>query len=68
MESRKKSTIFLHLQSFFTSRAIVWLIDCWWRGFQQAEGGPGFGAVVVKAGVETFKAFHVVESQYGSSQ
>jgi len=49
-------------------RAVVWLIDCRWRGLQQAEGGPGFGAVVVEAGVETLKAFHVVESQYCSSQ
>ena len=50
------------------SRAVVWLID--FRGwcFQEAQGGPGFGAVVVEAGVETLKNLQVMETQDRAAQ
>jgi len=43
-------------------RAIVWLIDHCGDRFQEAEGAPGFGAVVVEAGVEAFEFFQIVET------
>jgi hypothetical protein len=32
-------------------RAVVWSVDLRWRIFEKAQGGIGFGAVVVEAGV-----------------
>lgn len=50
------------------SRAIVWLIDLGWGCFQESQAGIGTGAVVVEAGVETFKGFLVMKPQDRSSQ
>jgi hypothetical protein len=33
------------------TRAVVWSVDLRWRIFEEAQGGIGFGAVVVEAGV-----------------
>jgi hypothetical protein len=33
------------------ARAVVWSVDLRWRIFEKAQGGVGFGAVVVEAGV-----------------
>ena len=43
-------------------RAIVWLIDNRRWCFEETEGRPGFGAVVVKAGVQAFEGFVVMEA------
>ena len=50
------------------SRAVVWLIDLWRGCFEEAQGGVGFGAVVVEAGVEGLENFRVVKPQDGSPQ
>ncbi|MEY4570744.1 MAG: hypothetical protein RLZZ398_2183, partial [Verrucomicrobiota bacterium] len=42
-------------------RAVVWLIDLRRGSFEEAQGGAGFSAVVVEAGVETFEGFGVME-------
>ena len=42
-------------------RAVVWLIDLWRGGFEEAQGGVGFGAVVVEAGVEALEGFRVMK-------
>lgn len=52
----------------FRPRVVVWLIDLGRGCFEEAQGGVGFGAVVVEAGVEAFEGFEVVEPQDGSSQ
>jgi len=49
-------------------RAVVWLIDLGRGSFDKAQGGPGFGAVVVEAGVETLEAFRVVKPEDGPPQ
>jgi hypothetical protein len=49
-------------------RAVVWLADFWRGGFEEAQGGVGFGAVVVEAGVEVLEGFRVVKPQDGTSQ
>ena len=38
------------------------------RRRRAAQGGAGFSAVVVEAGVETFEGFGVMETQNGSPQ
>ncbi len=47
-------------------RAIVWLIDLRCGSFEEAQGGPGFGAVVVEAGVESREDFRVMKPQDGA--
>jgi hypothetical protein len=49
-------------------RAVVWLIDLRRGSFEKAQGGPGFGAVVVEAGAETLEAFRVVKTEDGPPQ
>ena len=49
-------------------RAVVWLADFWRGSFEEAQGGVGFGAVVVEAGVEGLENFRVVKPQDGSPQ
>ena len=49
-------------------RAVVWLVDLRWGSFEEAQGGVGFGAVVVEAGVEAFEGFRVMQPQDGSPQ
>ena len=49
-------------------RAVVWLIDLGRGSFEQAQGGPGFGAVVVEAGVESLEALRVVKPEDGPPQ
>jgi hypothetical protein len=36
--------------------------------FEEAQGGVGFSAVMVEAGVETLEGFRVMEPQDGSPQ
>ena len=50
------------------ARAVVWLADFWRGSFEEAQGGVGFGAVVVEAGVEALEGFRVVKPQDGTSQ
>jgi hypothetical protein len=40
-----------NFQSGQPIRAVVWSVDLRWRIFEEAQGGVGFGAVVVEAGV-----------------
>jgi hypothetical protein len=54
--------------SVMCARAIVWLIDFRRGCFEEAQGGVGFGGVVVEACVEACEGFCVVQPQDGSSQ
>ncbi len=37
--------------SILNGRAVVWSVDLRWRIFEKAQGGVGFGTVVMEAGV-----------------
>ena len=56
------------IQRWGDPRAVVWLVDFRWRSFEEAQGGVGFGAVVVEAGIETLEGFFVMKPQDGSPQ
>jgi hypothetical protein len=62
------TTVILMSDHGFHPRAVVWLADFWRGGFEEAQGGLGFGAVVVEAGVEALEGFRVVKPQDGTSQ
>jgi hypothetical protein len=49
-------------------RAVVWLVDLRRGSFEEAQGGVGFGAVVVEAGVEALEGFRVMKPQDGPPQ
>jgi hypothetical protein len=69
MESAQLSTRLITALCFqVLRRAIVWLIDFRRGCFEEAQGGVGFGGVVVEACVEACEGFCVVQPQDGSSQ
>ena len=47
-------------------RAVVWLVDLRRGSFEEAQGGVGFGAVVLETGVKALEGFRVMKPQDGS--